>query len=207
MDAISNTAYASGTTATYTVQSALTRGQTYCWQVKAIDPGGSNNFSSFSTASLFTVNSTPSAPTLITPSSGATSVSVSPSFTLRTSDTDNDYLQYRIYLYQSNCSTAVGASPFDETSSQTGWSGQDANTSTAYVGSSTLTSSTIATYTYQGILSGNTTYCWKADAIDPGGSNTFSSASATQSFTTAASGTDTVNIQGGVDIRGGSTIQ
>jgi hypothetical protein len=149
-------------------------------------------------------NSAPSAPTLITPSSGTTGVSTTPQFTLRTSDTDSDYLQYRIYLYQSNCSTAVGTSPFAQASSQTGWSGQDANTNTAYIGSSTLASSTIATYTYQSSLSAGTTYCWKADAIDPGGSNTYSSASSTQLFTTAVPNT---GIQGGTVIQGGSVIQ
>jgi len=147
-------------------------------------------FEWFSSTIASSSNAAPAAPTLITPSSGGTGVSTTPSFTLRTTDANNDYLDYRIYIYQSDCSTAVGASPFDQNASQTGWSGQDANTNTAYVGSSTLTSSTIATYTYQGSLSPNTTYCWKADAKDPGGSNTFSTASATQNFTTGGPTTD-----------------
>jgi hypothetical protein len=128
-------------------------------------------------------NQAPSAPTLIAPSSGATNVSTSPVLRLRTADTDNDYLRYRIYLYQSNCTTAVGTSPFNQNTDQTGWSGQDANVSSAYVGSATLTSSTIATFT-GAHLSSSTTYCWKADAIDPGGTNTYGSSSATQTFTT-----------------------
>jgi hypothetical protein len=153
--------------------------------------------------SIYTTNnSSPSAPTLITPSSGTTGVSVTPSFTLRTTDADSDYLQYRIYLYQSDCSTALSGSPFDM--SGLGWSGMDANSNTAYAGSSALTSSTIATYAYSGTLVIGATYCWKADAIDPGGSNVYGSASATQLFSTVSGA---VKINGGVNIRGGSTVQ
>jgi hypothetical protein len=199
------TAYASGATATYTPQSALTSGSAYCFDVAAIDPTGSNT-QSIHNSITFTINSSPLAPSLITPSSGSTGISTTPSFTLRTTDLDGDYLDYRIYLYQSDCSTPVGSSPFAQTGSQTGWSGQDANTGAAYVGSSTLAGSTIATYTYQGALANNTQYCWKADAIDPGGSNTYSSASATQLFTTLAT-PPAVTIGGGVNINGGSTIQ
>jgi len=132
----------------------------------------------------YTANSAPSAPTLSTPSSGATGISIAPSFTLSTTDADNDYVQFRIYLYQSNCTTAIGSSPFAEASSQTGWSGQDAGpgSNTAYG----TTGPTTATYTYQGTLSYNTQYCWKADAIDPGGSNSYGSVSGTQLFTTVA---------------------
>jgi hypothetical protein len=180
-----NTAYTSGSTATYTYQGTLSAGTTYCWQAQAIDPAGSNSWGSLSSTRLFTTNNAPAAPTLSTPSSGATGVSVAPQFTFRTTDAEGDYLRYRIYLYQSNCTTSVGT--FDETSSQTGWSGQDQQGSTAYTGSSTITSSTMATYTYQGSLSGGTTYCWKADAIDPGGSNTWSTVSSTRNFTTNAS--------------------
>src|SRR3990167_7902114 len=129
---------------------------------------------------------TPAAPTLTAPSSGATGVSRTPAFTFRTSDADSDYLQYRLYLYASDCSTPIGASPFAQASSQTGWSGQDRENFTAYVGASDISSSTLATYTYQGTLSYNTQYCWKVDAIDPGGSNAYSSASSTRLFTTLA---------------------
>jgi len=132
----------------------------------------------------YTANTAPAAPTLGTPSSGATGISIAPSFTLSTTDADNDYVQFRIYLYQSNCTTAIGSSPFAEASSQTGWSGQDAGPggNTAYG----TTGPTTATYTYQGTLSYNTQYCWKADAIDPGGSNSYGSVSGTRLFTTVA---------------------
>jgi hypothetical protein len=202
------TAYSSGATATYAVQagSALTRGSSYCYQAKGKDPSGSNTFGSLSSYRTFTVSSIPATPTLIGPSSGATSVSLTPQFTLRTTDTDSDYLQYRVYLYQSDCSTVIGSSPFNQNSSQTGWTGQDTQSNTAYVGSSTLSSSTIAAYTYQATLSTSTTYCWKADAIDPGGSNTFSSTSSTRLFTTAST-SSAVQINGGTEINGGTTIQ
>jgi len=179
---VGNSTITSSTMATYTYTGTLTPGTTYCWSAQAKDPGGSNIFGSVSSTQTFTTNNVPAAPTLNTPSSGATGVSVSPSFTLRTTDAESDYLQYKIILYQSDCSTVVATA--DQTSSQTGWSGQDQQTSTAYTGSSTITSSTIATYTYTGTLSAGTTYCWQAQAIDPGGSNTFGSFSATQSFTT-----------------------
>ncbi|MEJ0073176.1 MAG: hypothetical protein WDN27_03820 [Candidatus Saccharibacteria bacterium] len=55
----------------------------------------------------------------------------------------------------------------------------------AYAGSPTLASSTLATYTYQApALSLGTQYWWRAYAIDPAGTNTFTVASSIQSFTT-----------------------
>lgn len=196
-------AYASGATASYENLS-VGDGSGYCWQAQAIDPGGSNSFGALSPASTFTSSHAPGIPTLITPSVGATSVSTTPSFSFRTTDADSDYLEYEIVLYQSDCSTSVGS--FFQTSSQTGWSGQDANGGLAYVGSPTLTSSTIATFTYQGTLTANTTYCWTARAIDPAGYDFYGAFATSQQFTTAAAA-GVVNIQGGVDIRGGSTIQ
>ncbi|HAZ72973.1 MAG TPA: hypothetical protein DCW58_00015 [Candidatus Pacebacteria bacterium] len=61
-----------------------------------------------------------------------------------------------------NCQT------FDQTVLQTGWSGQNTQTNTAY------TSGTQATYTLQTDLEPNNTYYWRSYAIDPGGSNTWS---------------------------------
>lgn len=134
------------------------------------------------TVTYTVTNLSPAAPTLITPSGGAAGVTLSPQFTLRTTDSEDDYLRYRIILYQSNCSTII--STIDQTLSQTGWSGQDTQGGTAYIGNSVLASSTIATYTYQGTLNANTTYCWAAQAVDPAGNTAFGSLSATQSFTT-----------------------
>lgn len=189
----------SSTIATYTAQSALANSTTYCWKAAAIDPAGTNTFSAYSATQSFTTaaaaNTEPSTPTLSAPNSGVTNVSVTPSFTLASTDAESDYLRYKILLYQSDCSTLVGT--FDETSSQAGWSGQNTQTSTAYTSGST------ATYTYQGTLANNTTYCWKAAAIDPGGTNTFSSYSATRLFTTISGTTKPVNIGGGTNFSGG----
>ena len=148
-------------------------------------------------------NSAPAAPTLSLPASSATGVSTFPQFQFRTTDADGDYLRYEIVLYQSNCSTVVR--DIDQTADQTGWSGQDQQTGTAYGGSSVITSSTMAVHNYQPTaLAVSTTYCWKARAIDPGGSNTWSSYSSTQSFTTEAA--KPVQINGGVNINGGTSI-
>ncbi len=139
-----------------------------------------------SSISDVTVNYTllpPAAPTLSAPASGAITVSTTPQFQFKTTDTSDVYARYKILVYQSDCSTLVRT--IDQTSSQTGWSGQDAQTSTAYVMGTSLAASTLASHTYQAAgLSLNATYCWKAAAIDPGGSNTFGSYSATQLFST-----------------------
>lgn len=154
----------------------------------------------------YTPNSPPAFPTLISPGPGASGVALTPQFTLRTTDADNDYLQYEIYLYQSDCSTLVTGltNPIAQASSQIGWSGQDANGGTAYVGSSTLASSTIAAYTYQGSLSFNTTYCWKADSVDPNGTNSYGTTSSTQLFTTMAAPSTDLFMRGGEYFSGGS---
>jgi hypothetical protein len=115
---------------------------------------------------------------------------------LRTYDFTNAPLKYRISLYQSDCTTAIGSSPFEQAVSGTGWD----NGTTPYASGAT------ATYNYQGTLAGSTQYCWKADAIDPAGSNAYSPASSTSLFTTILNG-DQVQIQGGVTIQGGSIIQ
>lgn len=75
----------------------------------------------------------------------------------------------------------TGCQTFDQTSSQTGWSGQNAQTSTAY------TSGTQAVYTIQSALSTNISYYWQSWAIDPGDSNVWSyTQSSPNIFTTGA---------------------
>lgn len=133
---------------------------------------------------VFYSNVAPAAPTLSTPAAGATGVSALPSFQLRSSDPNSDYLQYKIDICSnSDCSSVLRT--VDQTASQTGWTGQDAQSNTAYASSSVVSSSTMATYNYQSpVLSKNTQYWWRAYATDPEGSNTWSSASAIQTFTT-----------------------
>jgi hypothetical protein len=152
----------------------------------------------------FVANSAPATPTIYQPSSGATNVPVSPVFQVKSSDADNDYLRYKVLIYNSDCST--GLQTFDQTSSQAGWTQQNANTGTAYIGASTIGGSSPGLF--GGVtLSASTTYCWKAAAIDPGGSNTFSSYSATQLFTTGATLVQPVNINGGTTINGGTWVR
>jgi hypothetical protein len=176
-----NSTISSSTMATYTYQAAALSGATqYWWRAYAIDPGGSNTTSSVSSIFSFTTSAVPSAPTLSSPADTSTGITILPTFTLRSSDADNDYLRYEI---------------------------QDQQTSTAYTGNSTLSSSTLATHNYQAsALSLSTQYWWRAYAIDPGGSNTASSVSSIFSFTTTATANN-VEIRGGTTIQGGTTVQ
>jgi hypothetical protein len=180
-NAETSTAYSSGTQGSYTLQSDLQPGTTYYWKSQAIDPGGTNTWSSTQVSPYsFTTNYSPNEPTLNSPSDTATGVSLSPAFLTTTTDTDSDYLRYRIELCE-NVGMSTNCQTFDQTSSQTGWSGQNAQTSTAY------TSGTQATYTYQGYLDPSTTYYWQSEAIDPAGTDTWSNTQATPySFTTQA---------------------
>lgn len=196
------TAYASGASSTYTVQNSLTRGSGYCWQAQAIDPSGSATFGSLSSASTFTVDSPPSTPTLSSPNNGATNTGSQPVFQLKSTDADSDYLRYKIELCQDSlCSTVLQT--WDQTSTQAGWSGQDQQSGTAYLGGSSMAGSTTAIYQPQTALSGGATYYWRAYAIDPGGSNIWSAASAIQSFSVT---TGQVKINGGVGVKGGTII-
>ena len=200
-DAQTSTAYVMGTTlgastlASHTYQTtALTAGTTYCWKAAAIDPGGSNAFGSYSATQLFTTNQIPPAPTLTQPSAGQTGVSTTPELRLNSVDPDGDYLRYKIDICStSDCSSIVRT--IDQTSSQTGWASQSQQSATAY------SSGQMAIHTYQATaLSANTQYWWRAYAIDPGGTNTFSPVSSISIFTTAS------NTQNGIIINGNSTI-
>ena len=75
---------------------------------------------------------------------------------------------------------------FDQTASQTGWSGQDTESGTAYQ------SGTQAVYTLQSALLPNTTYYWRSYYIDPSGGNAWSDTQTTPfSFTTGDGSTPT----------------
>ncbi len=153
-------------------------GTTYYWRIKFWDVNGAEG--SYTTSQSFTMNVKPGTPSLDSPTNGATDQDYL--VTLKTTATDNnsDNLKYKIELCSdlamtSNCQT------FDQTSSQTGWSGQNADTNTTY------TSGTQASYTVQSVLDVSTTYYWRSYAIDPTGSNTWSTTQgAPYSFTTTA---------------------
>jgi hypothetical protein len=130
---------------------------------------------------------------------------------LRTTDADADYVQYEIQICStSNCSSVVrtvcqnASLPNSCSASQTGWQAQNAFSAAAYSAAALITNSQLALYFYQDpALSPSTQYWWRAYAIDPGGSNTVSSASAISTFTT---GVDSVRIVGGTNIEGGTKI-
>ena len=81
---------------------------------------------------------------------------------------------------------AFSLTTFDQTTSQTGWSGQDTESGTAYQ------SGTQAVYTLQTALLPNTTYYWRSYYIDPAEGNAWSDTQTTPfSFTTGDGSTPT----------------
>lgn len=213
-------AYSSGANATYTVVAAMTRGNSYCWQAQGKDPTGSNTLGSLSTPSTFTVNSLPAAPTLILPVAGATVISTQPVFQLRTTDSDSDYLKYNIKVYgntgePTNCNNDSATDLIqnvNQYTSQTGWTQQNTQSGSAYTSSTSISNSAIAALVYQPsftALNQNTTYYWKARAIDPAGvgSDTTTwgawSSCTSMSFSTAPT---EVKLHGNVNIHGNTTI-
>jgi hypothetical protein len=82
-------------------------------------------------------------------------------------DADSDYLRYKIELC-TNIEMTANCQTFDQTISQFGWSGQDAEVGSAYA------SNTQATFTLQAELQLGTVYYWRSYAIDPAGTDTWS---------------------------------
>jgi ribulose bisphosphate carboxylase small subunit len=139
-----------------------------------------------SVTTVYGNNTPPTDPVISAPANGATGVLLTPALSFSSTDSDA-YLRYKVQIATDNGFT-TGLQTFDQTVSQTGWSGQNAQTGTAY------TSATTATHTVQSALLPNTVYYIRAYAIDPTGSNRWSSASTTVSFTTnAAPGAPTLN--------------
>jgi len=127
------------------------------------------------------LNTKPNTPSLDLPSDTASNQILYTVLKTTTTDADSDYLHYKIELDTVNTFDSANLQTFDQTESQTGWSGQDAQSETAYA------SGTQATYTIQTALDNNTTYYWRSYAIDPAGTNLWSSTQETPySFTTAA---------------------
>lgn len=167
---------------------ALSWGATYYVRFAFWDDDNTEGEWSSESAS-FTMNAAQSAPTLDAPANGATNRILTVSLKTTGTDTNGDYLRYKIELCTNSGMTA-NCQTFDQTSSQTGWSGQNTQTSTAY------TSSSQATYTIQTPLTVSTTYYWRSYSIDPGGTNTWSpTQGAPYSFTTT-DGTTNFTVEG-----------
>ncbi|OYW86535.1 hypothetical protein B7Z17_00150, partial [Candidatus Saccharibacteria bacterium 32-49-10] len=158
------------------------------------------------TSIALTYNSIPEAPTLVAPTSGALSVDILPEFRLGTTDDPEDYLRYKIQVCaDSSCTSVVRT--IDQTISQAGWASQSQQGATAYSGGA-LTQ--LAIHKYQPTaLAANTQYWWRAQAIDPAGTGTWSAHSQIASFTTVAASADNdIYIGGGgVTIYGGTGIK
>lgn len=151
---------------------------------------GGNNNANWSFTSGSSCNSAPNTPSLDSPTDSATNQSLTLSFLTTATDSDSDYLRYKIELCE-NVGMSTNCQTFDQTVSQTGWSGQNTQTSTAY------TSGTQAAYTLQSTLSNNFTYYWRSYAIDPGGTNTWSSTQGSPySFTTILDSNATLYLNG-----------
>jgi hypothetical protein len=171
------------TTATSTNDSGLTANTTYYYMIGATNAGGSGPYSASSSVTTAVGNLPPNAPTLNAPASGIQNVSTTPVFQMSATDPNGDNIQYRVVLYADSLCTAT-SSIYNETSTQAGWSGQNATSSSP--GDSYL-SGTQGVYTLQPpALSLGAQYYWAASAVDPLGSDTWSPNSTCRSFTTTS---------------------
>lgn len=197
--------YASGTQGNFVLQSgdALSNGTQYWWKASAKDPDGSGSFTDSATCNTFTTNKVPNAPTQDGPTNGQTGVSVTPTFTMTTTDQDSpaDDLSYKVTIYSENTCTTV-VSTHDQSITSTGWSGTDASCTADPT--SCYASGTQGNFVLQSgdALSGTTQYWWKASAKDPDGSATFTNSATCNNFTTENPPTLSVDI---VD-SGGSSV-
>ena len=180
------------TVATYVPTTPLTECTTYYWRARGYDPSITQGYN-YSQTRSFSTSCRPSAPTLYAPIAGQTNVRLQPEFKLASTDLDNDYVQYKIEFCSNSTCTAI-ISTWDQTLSQVGWSGQTAANFTGYDTDTTSASLSVpGVYTLTTNLTPGTQYWWRAYAIDPLGTNTFSTASAIQSFTINLSETRILN--------------
>lgn len=168
--------------------SALSQAVTYYWRIKFWDNNGVEGAWSSETAT-FILNSTPLAPSLDSPTDTATNRVVLPNLKTTGSDINADYLRYKILLC-TNSGMTTNCQTFDQTSSQTGWSGQNSQSNTAY------TSGSQASYTIQTPLSISTTYYWKSYCIDPAGANVWSPTQNSPFSFTTSDGVDSFRMEG-----------
>ncbi len=143
---------------------------TYYWRIRFTDVKGATG--AWSATQNFSMNYAPNTPSLDYPASGTIDIPMLAVLKTTAADNSNDYLRYKIQIC-TNALMTIDCQTFDQTSSQTGWSGQNTQSNTAY------TSGTQATYTMQSALNTGTDYYWRSYAKDPGGSNTWSSTQTT----------------------------
>jgi hypothetical protein len=126
----------------------------------------------------YSSNSSPTTPSLDLPIYNATNQGLYPTLKITSTDSDSDYIRYKITLCLDQA-MLTGCQVFDQTNSQASWSGQNTQNNTAY------STNTQASFTLLSPLISNTTYYWKSIAIDPNGSNSWSTTQNTPNqFTT-----------------------
>ncbi|KKQ49432.1 MAG: hypothetical protein US68_C0015G0003 [Candidatus Shapirobacteria bacterium GW2011_GWE1_38_10] len=179
---VGTSAYSSGTTAVYIIQSGstLAPSTTYYWKTRAKDYAGSKNWGSTQAAAYsFTTDGLSYTPTLISPANDSINQPLTLSLGTSSSDPNSNPLQYKITVC-SDSDMTTDCNVYDQTSSNVGWSGQN-------VGTSAYSSGTVATYTFQSQLIPDTTYYWKSQSIDYSGTNVWSPTQVTPfNFTTVA---------------------
>jgi len=153
---------------------------TYYWHIKFWDTLGAAG--EWSATQNFGMNIKPTAPSLDLPADTANNQSLLPILKTTTTDADSDYIRYKIQVCE-NVGMTTNCNTYDQTDSQTGWSEQDVQSSTAYA------SGTQAVYTIQSALTTSTTYYWRSYAIDPAGANNWSNTQTPYSFTTESTPT------------------
>jgi hypothetical protein len=154
---------------------------------------------------ILNINYPPSAPTIYSVDSGSTSAPRLPVWQLRSSDFNNDYLKYQVEVCSANSFPCATGDAQTYTTSDSCWSGYNANGDTAYSAGTSVNDSQLAVCStpLANLLRPSTTYFMRAKAIDPGGSNTFGAYSNVLTFTT---GTLEIRINGGTTISGGTKI-
>lgn len=132
---------------------------------------------------ILTYNKPPNAPSQDSPTSGQTGVSITPTFTMTTTDADSDNLGYKVTIYSNSGCTTI-AQDNDQATSTSGWTGT--NGSCTANPTSCYTSGTQGSFLAQTSLSGGTQYWWRAKAKDPDGNGGTTDSSTCNSFTTVA---------------------
>ena len=123
---------------TYSVSIPHSRSQYFQYRavLNSSDPYTSPSLNS---ARLDYINNTsPLLPSISSPANAATNVALNTAVTMTTTDANSDYVRYKVQIATDPTFTQ-NLVTFDQSSSQTGWSGQNASGNTAYNSGSTAT--------------------------------------------------------------------